>query len=97
MTNDCCVPFSSFVLRAYFVIETPSLPSLRRCYPRSFTFFVGRPAPSIRHSCFVILSVIVIGSITGIPVFDPGRTSRLQHDCLSAAGTNPDHRQFSAG
>ncbi len=27
--------------------ETPSLPALRRCYPRSFAFYVGRPASSI--------------------------------------------------
>ena len=28
------------------LIETPSAPALTRCYPRSFTFYVGNPFPS---------------------------------------------------
>ncbi len=30
-------------LRSYF--ETQSLPSLLRCYPHSFTFYLGNPFP----------------------------------------------------
>src|SRR6266403_184204 len=33
--------------RARFLIETRSLPALTRCYARSFTFYVARPARSI--------------------------------------------------
>ena len=28
-------------------VETPSLPTLRRCYPRSFAFYLGKPISSI--------------------------------------------------
>ena len=38
----------------YFIIETRSPPALARCYPRSFTFYVARPARSIFPSAFLI-------------------------------------------
>src|SRR5882757_7594632 len=45
---------SSFSFRSapasYFFIETHSLPTLARCYPHSFAFYVAYPARSILNS-----------------------------------------------
>ena len=32
--------------------ETRSTPALARCYPRSFTFYLGNPFPRFLRSCF---------------------------------------------
>ena len=32
--------------------ETRSTPALARCYPRSFTFYLGTPFPRFLRSCF---------------------------------------------
>jgi hypothetical protein len=33
-------------LQLFVLIETRSAPALARCYPRSFTFYIGNPFPS---------------------------------------------------
>src|SRR6266700_5288840 len=47
-------------LRSWKNVETPSLPTLRRCYPRSFAFYLGKPISSIpafspRRVCDLLL------------------------------------------
>src|SRR4030095_11337606 len=41
----------------YFLIETRSLPTLTRSYPRRFTFYVADPVSSIHPSCFILLNL----------------------------------------
>jgi len=41
-----------------FRVETRSLPTLARCYPRSFTFYLARPARSIVTSSFILLTFV---------------------------------------
>ena len=53
---DCGVVLlvgSSMFAFSFFLIETRSLPTLTRSYPRRFTFYVAPPSCSIRNSCLV--------------------------------------------
>jgi len=45
-----------------FGVETRSLTALSRSYPRHFTFYVGRPAPSIRRLLLPLLSALLNSS-----------------------------------
>jgi hypothetical protein len=45
------------VSRVWFLLETPSLPALARCYPRGFTFYVARPTLSIHPYHFSLSQI----------------------------------------
>jgi CubicO group peptidase (beta-lactamase class C family) len=44
--------------------ETRSLPTLARCYPRSFTFYVARPTRSILPFFFLLLTCFAASAVT---------------------------------
>jgi hypothetical protein len=55
------------ILSSSFLIETHSLPTLARCYPHSFTFYVAFPKCSIRplgfaHPTTCTAAILVITS-----------------------------------
>src|SRR5262245_24576298 len=54
-------------------IETQSLPSLLRCYPRSFTFYLGNPFPRLKLSRYprsFAATLAALPSISEIPFLD---------------------------
>ena len=74
------------------IIETRSLPALARCYPRSFTFYVGDPFPRFSrttarrrelrfgaHPTFVL-----------VMLFDGGRITRAFEHQNNRARLDPD-------
>jgi prepilin-type N-terminal cleavage/methylation domain-containing protein len=95
MTNNRAKPRRPFSLS---VFETPSLPTLRRCYPRSFTFYVAHPIRSIQRfsisssqqgerSAFTLLELlIVVGIIALLMVLTvPAFTTRKSADDITNA------------
>ena len=51
--------FTFYVAPPSRSIETRSLPTLARAYPRRFTFYVAPPSRSILNSYFLLAAVII--------------------------------------
>jgi hypothetical protein len=59
---------ATILVRVIGIIETPSLPTLTRSYPRRFTFYVAAPVSSILASLAVEIVLTTLAVASWAPV-----------------------------
>ena len=73
LTHSYLPSFNLLSRKPLSSIETQSLPTLLRCYPRSFTFYLGNPFPRLKLSRYprsFAATLAALPSISEIPFLD---------------------------